>query len=89
MHQDLRAAYERDARNAFEVSQVLNSEGFKLLEAEMNSRLVDLDVIMNNTINPNEAFACIKEKIGILFFVDTAKDMIERGKAANHQLAVS
>lgn len=89
MDSNLLVAYKRDANNGFEASQLLASDGYKIVEQEVNNRILDLDMTMKTTADPNVAFACIKEKNGILFFVDTAKELIKRGKDAEKQLAVS
>lgn len=89
MDSNLKLAYQRDAQNGFEVEQLLKSEGFRVLEVVLNNRILDLDSRMQLTIDPNEALACIKEKNGILFFMDTARDLVVRGKEAAKQLVVS
>lgn len=75
----------RELRGTF-VKEMVSHPGYKAVYEKMNDRISFLEEAIKLSNDPNEVFACIKEKNGLLFFMDTANLMIANGEKATATL---
>jgi len=68
------------------VTETMGTHGWKLLINEVTDKLDSLQDRIELSNDPNEVFACTKEKNGILFLITTAKDLSGRGETATLRL---
>lgn len=71
----------------FKLADLVSTDAYKFLELELNQTIDALNAKLATSNDPNEVFACIKEKNGISLFIDTAKRLIDDGLSADRQLA--
>ena len=76
----------RDIEISEEVKITTDSPGFKRIIEAMSDRISELELKLNSTIDPNEALACIREKNGVLYFMNIATELIRNGKNAEATL---
>lgn len=56
-------------------NQMIHSEGWDCLVTELNDRLAYIDLEASKSIEPNMALACFRERLGILFVIERAKEL--------------
>ncbi len=80
------AAHQAAENMMYEMIDLKSHVSYVHMKSIVDDRVASLNYKIRTSNDPNEVFACVKEKNGIMFLIDEVDHLIETGKASRKYL---